>query len=393
MFGIALTAVACALSAEWVDLFRPPFTGAPLELMLGIGCAAPDTCYLAGANANSGFGVFKATDPTFSHVDKVPVYAPEPPIFLLSVAAKNAEHAVTGGVEIGLGGPYYTRNGLWFNNSLSVGIVVTQAMQSTSFGFAYVGTGNAGQGPAVSKDGGLTFHGHWLPKDLAPEAPVRYGAFPSENVWYVTGGAWPNTTQPAASQHALTSRLLVDKVTGKLSKREIPAAAAAANTSAYTGMIAKTTDGGATWTKVFATSGDFYLNGISCATTELCIAVGEGYANDGSTDPGAHVLRTEDGGSSWQKVYQYGKTTGGSVIDVNMLSATEVWVATSYAVSTLNSGAQFLHSTDGGKTFTEASSVLSGVGEVLQMSFINGTSAYAVGVTVYQDSTILALRA
>lgn len=37
-------------------------------------------------------------------------------------------HGVTGGVEIGVGGTYYTSDGTNFKNSLEIGIVDTQAV-------------------------------------------------------------------------------------------------------------------------------------------------------------------------------------------------------------------------------------------------------------------------
>ncbi|KAJ9468047.1 hypothetical protein DIPPA_34527 [Diplonema papillatum] len=396
MSGIVLSVVAAALAAEWTDLFKPPFSGAPAELMFGISCAAPMTCYIAGGDSNTGFGVYKTTDAKLTQVSRVPITAREPPLLLMSVGTRDEKHAVTAGLEIGVGGTYYTKNGAYFNSSIEVGAVVTQAVYSTSFGYAFVGSVVGSHGVSVSRDDGLTFSGKWLPRDFAPEAPPRYGAFPSEKVWYVTGGMWPNTTQASQAGGkvvALNSRLSFDGRSGAVTRRWASAAnnqaAAAPNSTQYAGMIAKTTDGGETWTKVFSTAGKFYFNGISCATESLCIAVGEGFADDGSTAPGAHVMRTEDGGSTWSEVYVYGASTHGSATAVTMLSETEVWVGTTFAQSTLKAGAQFIHSTDGGKTWTE-SPVLSGVADVLSMSFINSTVAFAVGITVDEDSTALA---
>ena len=68
-----------------------------------------------------------------------------------------------------------------------------------------------------------------------------------------------------------------------------------------------------------------------------------------------------------------------------MLSEMEAWVAVSDST-----GGHILHTTDGGKTFTEGAA-LKGIGAVMQMSFINPTTAYAAAITTAQDSTVLAM--
>merc|ERR1719446_1112691 len=117
-------------------------------------------------------------------------------------------------------------------------------------------------------------------------------------------------------------------------------------------MIAKTEDAGKTWTMQYHSVGDFYFNEISCATEEHCIAVAEGFAQDGGI-PGCHIFVTKDGGNSWNNTYTYGAETGGTCLPVQMLSETEAWVGTCYAETELKAGAEMSHTMDGGMTWTQ----------------------------------------
>eukprot|EP01064_Diplonema_japonicum_P036863 TRINITY_DN8456_c0_g1_i1.p1 TRINITY_DN8456_c0_g1~~TRINITY_DN8456_c0_g1_i1.p1 ORF type:complete len:406 (+),score=131.57 TRINITY_DN8456_c0_g1_i1:48-1220(+) len=376
-----------AVQAQWVDLFAPPFSGTPLELMFGISCPAVGECFVAGGNSNTGFGMYKSNDPKIQTLTKVPITSPEPVLMLFGVAMQDTTHGVCGGLEIGIGGTYYTMNGKWFNESLEVGVVTTQALYNLGgHKYAYVGTDNAAMGPAVSKNGGLTFKGHWWPKNFAPNAPARYGAFPSDTTWYVTGGMWPsNNTDPNTRE--VTSKLTLNKKTGKLTRlsRTEPITGPV---NGYGALIAKTTDGGATWTAQYNSTGEFYFNGIDCASENVCVAVAEGFAQDGATVPGVSVFMTTDG-AKWDKVYSYGTSSGGSSMSVKMVSTTEAWVAATSGTG-LKATGHFLHTTDGGKTWTEGAG-LPFVGDVMEMSFVNATTAYAAAVTAEEVSTILAL--
>lgn len=60
-----------------------------------------------------------------------------------------------------------------------------------------------------------------------------------------------------------------------------------------------------------------------------------------------------------------------------------------YQNTLLDNGAAFLHTTDGGKTWEQSKTLLD-VGDVMKMSFINNTCAYAGAITIAQDATVLA---
>ena len=383
--SLALLGAASATSAsQWIDLFQPPFTSTPLQLMMGVSCPDYNSCYLVGGDTNSGFGIYKAADAHFSSVEKLPIGSPEPSLMLLGIAMGDKSHGVAGGVEVGIGGTYYTRNGRFFNESLEIGVVTTQALYSMGTEkYAYVGDYDGHMGAAVSVDGGITFKGKWWPKGFAPEAPARYGAFPSSEVMYVTGGTWPQQNNTPPTTVHLSSRLRFNRQSSKFERGTLQN-----TTGQYAALISKSSDGGQTWEKQLTSTGEFYFNGISCASETVCMAVGEGFSTDGSTSPGARVYKTEDG-KNWKLIYTYGTATHGSVMDVKMLSSTEAWIGTTFSAGTFNSGAEFLHTIDGGKTFT-ISPKISAVGEVMSMSFINSTTAYAAAVTVEQVSTVLA---
>eukprot|EP01059_Diplonema_ambulator_P013222 TRINITY_DN23745_c0_g1_i1.p1 TRINITY_DN23745_c0_g1~~TRINITY_DN23745_c0_g1_i1.p1 ORF type:complete len:517 (+),score=154.24 TRINITY_DN23745_c0_g1_i1:46-1596(+) len=392
-----LLAMAGTSAAQWIDLFAPPFASAPLEMILGISCASEEACYITGGNSNTLFGIYKSHDAHFQDVERLQIGSPEPAIFLLSIAMQNQFEGVAGGVELGIGGTYYTFNGKFFNETLEVGVVTTQAIYSLGHQtYAMVGQDNAHAGPAISRDGGITFKGHWWPKDFAPNAPPRYGAFPSNTTWYITGGEWPQAPTPPPSAGTaddlfpLTSRVSFNRRTGKYVTRERKIADGVATPPPgymgnYTAVIAKTTDGGATWERSFYNTGNYYLNQISCASETVCMAVGEGFSDDGSDAPGVHILKTEDG-KTWNEIYVFGAATAGSAVAIQMVSATEAWVA-----ATEHTGAAMLHTTDGGKTWEAPQEDLKYIGDIMAMSFINDKTAYAVAVTEFQDSTIMAM--
>ena len=60
----------------------------------------------------------------------------------------------------------------------------------------------------------------------------------------------------------------------------------------YTAGIAKTADGGSTWTMQFHSQGSFYFNDIDCVSETHCVAVAEGHNGN---NPGVHIFTTVDG--------------------------------------------------------------------------------------------------
>ena len=134
--------------------------------MMGISCPSTNNCFITGGNENTAFGIYK-TGPVpknFSNITKLTINSPEPAIFLLSAAMQDDTHGVCGGVEIGIGGTYYTLDGKTFTESLELGIVNTQAVYSLgNDSYAFVGHATRREGAAISTNAGVEFVGKWWP--------------------------------------------------------------------------------------------------------------------------------------------------------------------------------------------------------------------------------------
>merc|ERR1719240_1812821 len=92
--------------------------------------------------------------------------------------------------------------------------------------------------------------------------------------------------------------------------------------SSSVGELWKSSDGGATWKSLLSNSGDFYFNDVHCADETHCIAVAEGFAQDGSGDPGARIFLTTDG-ETFNEVHRENTTGAESLMAGRMLSQTE----------------------------------------------------------------------
>lgn len=217
-------------------------------------------------------------------------------------------------------------------------------------------------GVARSSDKGLT----WSVSPV-PASYSRYGAFPSENVWYVSGGHWPYDSAELAldkteKRHRLTARVHVSE-RGVTHKERLGTRARANATSTsvddetgFVATISKTVDGGVTWTTVFQSDLNndyFYFNAIDCSSETHCVAVAEGDANaDGGNDARAYV--TFDGGATWTNAIPRETwpedTELVSIMGASWVSETEGWLG----ATAKNRGALtgiFFHTTDGGKTY------------------------------------------
>ena len=281
---------------------------------------------------------------------------------------QDTKHGIAGGVEIGIGGTYYTEDGISFNESYEIGVFYTEAVYSLGKNkYAFVGNMNGREGPAISTSGGIFFEGHFWPKDFCPEAPARYGAFPSEKTWYITGGTWPQDQEEDGEDYlSISHRIRLDKKTGKFSP---PKFHQSEPNNTYYAVIAKTTDAGHHWTKQYYSTGKFYFNEISCVSDEICMAVGEGFVQDGG-EGGAHIFQTTNGGTDWTEIYTYGAAVQGSGIALIMLSEQEAWVGTTYAETEFKCGAQISHTIDGGKTWTQENTLKNVVG-IMEFEFID----------------------
>jgi hypothetical protein len=245
--------------------------------------------------------------------------------------------------------------GSWFSNGGGLwknGVAVASSLASVSNG-----------------QQALNFNYYDIGLDYNQGYIARYGAFPTQNTWYVASGAWPNQAVQYDASRVSHRVRIVPSTTAPVNRF----ISAQNLLRGYVGAISKTTDGGATWTKMFDSNGQYYFNQISCADADNCFAVGE----NGKM---ATVLKTTDGGANWTPVL----TLNGpySLHAVDMLSTTEIFVSG----GTVSSGADkelvglYYRSTDGGATW--AKSVFNGYG--WDMDFRNGVG-YALAL--FKDHT------
>lgn len=148
-----------------------------------------------------------------------------------------------------------------------------EAFGSSSLGatgsFVLKSTKKQANGVAVSTDAGASWNVHDI--GLNSSYIARYGAFPTDDTWYVSSGSWPaSTEQVALGSHKLSARVHL-KPFGAADFKSTKTNAV----SGYPGAISKSTDAGATWTQVYDSEGQFYFNEINCFDAANCIAVAE----------------------------------------------------------------------------------------------------------------------
>jgi hypothetical protein len=215
-------------------------------------------------------------------------------------------------------------------------------------------------GVAVSSDGGVSWS--FFDTGLSIDHyPARYAAFPSDTTWYVGSGIWsssPVRSKVSATDRNTTSFDINNRVT--VSKTDGAHFRQATASNYHWGAISKTTDGGKTFKKVYDTT-DYYFNEIDCSTTNICMAVAE-------NGESAIVVRTDNGGMTWDTVMSVSSKNGENLMGCKMLSDTEAWVSG----GTFEGGmvGHYYHTVDSGKTWDMQS--LQG-GYSVDLSFSDGT--------------------
>merc|ERR1712188_173336 len=149
----------------------------------------------------------------------------------------------------------------------------------------------------------------------------------------------------------------------------------------YVGELWKSADGGATWKSLLSNSGDYYFNDIHCADEKTCVAVAEGFAQDGLGAPGARVYLTTDG-STFNLVHQETQGTE-SLMTARMISSTEYWAGGSVSPGGFFAPALILHSQDAGQTHSDESNGIKGQ-MITSWDFVSGDHAYATSITALQ---------
>lgn len=230
----------------------------------------------------------------------------------------------------GMGAVYTGTSNEWAKADLPHPLLVSQDVKHTHSGNMWTVTGtfvgNRGSfgGVAVSADNGVSWQQVNLPEDtFYNTADIRYTSAPSPDVMYVNAGMWPQDDASKAAaglrgvkRHHISQRLSVEN--GKLMLADTPPG----EPVGFWAQVAKTTDGGATWSIVLDdTKSGYYPNGIDCYDVDNCAMAVEG-TKDG-VDFGA-VMLTSDGGATWTTS---DTTMAGSMMNVKMTGDSEVWSA------------------------------------------------------------------
>jgi len=237
-----------------------------------------------------------------------------------------------------------------------------------------------------SSDGGKTYKkAAHIP--FASPGTGRYASAPKPDVIYISAGKWPTSAHASPERHQLTSRYSIGTydfgAAGKTSRMEVhPPVAATANGAGYSAEIWKSVDGGKSWLSVFNSTGEFYFNEINCFDERNCIAVGEGFGNDGSTSPGARVYVTNDG-ETFTKTFQ--GVDGSGMMAAHMLSATD------HHAGGRGNGWVTQHSTNGGLTYSPGGVNIKG-NSVTNFGFVSATHAYATTINQLQVCSLLEFK-
>jgi hypothetical protein len=220
---------------------------------------------------------------------------------------------------------------------------------------------------------------------------------PSKDVVYFTAGQWPAEGKRGKVQRAdgshhveITRNLRVLSGLDGSQKMELGPLAGVMDpptNQTLNAELLKSSDGGKTWESLFFDEGNFYFNDIDCFDEDHCVAVGEGFPDDGSAAPGARIYTISDGKTVKLAHFENAKGTE-SLMAAKMISQTEHWAGGTEQVGGLFSPVFAFHSTDGGKTYKNENNGI--VGQMItNLDFVSPTHAYATTVNALQISSLL----
>ena len=238
-------------------------------------------------------------------------------------------------------------------------------------------------GPCISNNGGKDYTCHRVP--LKNEATGRYAVSPSKDVIYYTAGNWPRTD---IIEGQLTAQL---KVHRRSTSTQLPTPPAPPplnqNLTIYTAELWKSIDGGNHWKNLISEEGSYYFNDIDCIDDTHCIVIAEGFANDGSQEPGARIYTTSDG-ETFELSHFENATGTESFMTCQMLSTEEHWVGGTEALGSKAAQMFMFHSEDGGKSYVNENNNFTGY-SVTDVDFISSEHGYATVLDSTHICTLL----
>ena len=202
-------------------------------------------------------------------------------------------------------------------------------------------------------------------------------ASPAPGVLYMAAGQWPVSA-------ARSSRSLSQRAQRRASGRAGRHSAATGNDDGYTAELWRSTDGGDSWKLLLNSTGSHYFTSVDCFDEQHCALAGEGFGK-ASTAPGAYLFTSSDGQTF--DLAHHESVDGASLVTVQMLSPTEHWAGGNLG-DPPSSPALALHSTDGGKSYTNAADGIDG--EYLQsIEFVSASHGLAIAINSRNQCSLL----
>lgn len=255
--------------------------------------------------------------------------------------------------------------------------------------------GSGPDGVAVSYDDGATFTsyaaGLWTDS--------RYAAFVDKNNWFVTAGTWAGEgpsdddksnddpfddnnfdDTPSTLGVDITQRFSVRLKGNKL--RPVLHEPGKRPQTNYTCQVTKTTDGGKTFTTVFAQNGTFYPNDIAALSEQDVCFVAE---TDSGAAAGSYIWCTWDGGASWNNTL-YNAGPEESLMGIATTGTAGEYWASGGTYGSLS--AKFFHSTDSGRTWTLVATIPNQVSTFIDCP--SSSACFATTVDIFQQSSVAA---
>lgn len=320
-------------------------------IALGIDCPTDRSCYLGASQDGVGNVILVTHDggASYHRANLGPGGRPPLQMMLLSTAAQSDTSAITSGMGFG-NNAVYSEDGENFDSGEDFTLIgVSQNIKEipgVRGGYAMAGDFiPQGHDLAVTVDGGNTWETLELP-DGVLGAWSRYAHYVDARTWYVAGGQWPRRPNFKESEHFdYSESIRLDRHTHTFEYANVTAPAPAQD--GYIAAVARTTDGGATWQRVYYNANEgFYFNEIDCPSRSVCFVTGEGQGT-------GRILRTTNGGDSWDTIWRSTPGFSYELMGMHFFDEREGWACGMKITPPFSFETLFLHTTDGGNTWTE----------------------------------------